>query len=56
MFKINGGTFAPPFNHFLGLGGLFPLSGPEGFPVLLGPLGGAGLDGGFGLFAIWLIV
>lgn len=22
------------------LGGLFPLPGPEGFPVVLGPLGG----------------
>lgn len=26
----------------LGLGGLFPRPGPDGFPVLLGPLGGGG--------------
>ena len=31
----------------LGLGGLLPLPPPEGLPVVLGPLGGRGVDDAF---------
>jgi hypothetical protein len=39
--EIKVGDFSPT-NYFLGwvLGELLPLPGPDGFPVLLGPLGG----------------
>jgi hypothetical protein len=39
-------------SYFLvfGLGGLFPLPPPEGFPVLLGPLFGLGFGCDFAIF------
>lgn len=38
------GDRSHPFTYFLGPGGLFPLPPPDGFPVVLGPLGGLCVD------------
>jgi hypothetical protein len=40
------------FFYFLGLGGLFPLSPPDGFPVLLGHCG-FGFGAGFELLILF---
>jgi len=41
LIEIKAGDFSPTI-YFLGFvfGGLFPLPGPDGSPVLLGPLSG----------------
>jgi hypothetical protein len=46
--KIKGDQ-SHPLNYFLGLGGLLPLPPPDGFPVVLGPLGGLRVDFAIGI-------
>jgi hypothetical protein len=45
LFFKKAGDFSPT-NYFLGfgVGGLFPLPPPDGFPVVLGALTGLGFD------------